>query len=130
MLKERRRKIEEGMEARDESFRKLAETTESEKQILLKAEQEALALISTAEQNAGVQASQIIEGAHTKGEQVIAAGQKKLQEERLKIASEIKTQTSDLVEKSLVKVLSKMNPEERDRELIREALQELSVVSQ
>ncbi len=129
VLKDRRKKIEEGLEASEESKKKLIETGKFEKEILLKAEQQALSIISHAEETAEEHGKAIIESAHTKGEQVIASGQKRLEEERRKTEEEIQQASRELIRASLRKVIGTLEPKERDVLLIDQALQALTTVS-
>jgi F-type H+-transporting ATPase subunit b len=129
MLAERRQKIEEGMEASEASKKKLAETENLQKQILLQAHEKALGIVDHAEKDAEVHAKGIIAGAQAKGEQVIASGRKKLEEEEKTLSAEFEDHAEGLVRASLVKVIGKLEPAERDKNLIKEALVELKIIS-
>jgi F-type H+-transporting ATPase subunit b len=74
MLAERRRKIEEGMRASEQSVKKLSEAEAIKQHIILQAEQESVGIVSKAENTAGEQAKAIVASAHEKSEQVIAGG--------------------------------------------------------
>jgi F-type H+-transporting ATPase subunit b len=125
MLDERRAKIKEGIEASAASKQKLAEAEETKKEILVKAENDALAVVGAAQGTAGKRANEIIAAAQGKGEQVIVAARKRSDEERLKMAEEFGQNAEILLGQGLAKVLAKMNPEERDKLLIAEAVREL-----
>ncbi len=129
MFNTRRQKIAEGIEASDQAKLKLSEAKEIEQQILLKAEQEALGIVSAGEQSARTEAEHIITAAHEKSEQVIASGQKKLEAERLTIIDNLEHNSHDLIKLSLEKVLGRIDPTERDTMLIQEALRELKTVT-
>ena len=125
MLDARRAKIEEGIAASEASKKKLAEAKEHEAIILLKANEKALSVVGEAEKEADMQARHILDAAHTKSEQVIASGQKRLEEERLELAADVQGNAENLIKLSLERVIGKLEPEERDRLLIAEALREL-----
>lgn len=125
MLDLRRNKIKEGMEASAASKQKLAEAEETKKEILVKADKEAVAVVSAAEGTAEKRGNEILAVAHEKGEQVIVTARKRSDEERLKMAEEFGQNAEVLIGRSLAKVLAKMSSEERDRALISEAVREL-----
>jgi F-type H+-transporting ATPase subunit b len=128
LLNERQRKIVEGIAASDESKKKL-ETAEVERMhILLKAEEESVGIVSRAEQKAEIQAKNMLDAASKKSEQVIASGQKKLEEERKKLADEVEQEAVMLIKKGLATTIGKMNPNERDEVLIKDALQALKTI--
>ena len=127
MLAERRRKIAEGLSASEESKRKLAEASEMQKQILLRAEEEALGVVNAAEDVAEKRGEEMIAAAEAKAEQVIVSGRKVTEEERLKMAEEFGQSAEGMLEKGLARVLGKMNPAERDKVLIAETLRELKI---
>lgn len=76
MLADRRKRIEEGIKASDESKRLLAQTDKREKEIILKAEQSALAIVSDAESTAKKEEVRMIAEAQQKANHVLALGQK------------------------------------------------------
>ncbi|MES2437227.1 MAG: hypothetical protein V4519_04435 [Patescibacteria group bacterium] len=129
MLKKRQRIIKEGIEASEESQRKLVEAKNIEKQIILKAEQTSLDIVSEAENIASTQAKQIVESAHLKSDHVIAQGQKKLEEEHRKLNEEVERSAQLLVANGLARVIGKLDQPERDKALIQEALRELKAIS-
>jgi F-type H+-transporting ATPase subunit b len=128
ILKERRKKIEEGLHASEESLRKLAETEVTRKATLLKAEEESLGIVSKAERLAEAQSQNMLASAHAKSEHIVAGGQKKLEEDRRKLEEEVNAQAVELIKKGLARTIGKMKPEERDEVLIKDALRELATV--
>jgi F-type H+-transporting ATPase subunit b len=130
MLHERRRKIEEGLKASEDAKKRLAAAEQTRTAIILKAEEEAVGLVSQAEETAKDQAKTIVNAAEAKSEQVLISGQKKLEEERLKLEDEVRSNAHDLVKTALASTLQKMNPTERDEALIEQALKALKTVHQ
>jgi F-type H+-transporting ATPase subunit b len=129
MLAERRRKIEEGIKASELSEKKLAEAEDTQKEILQGAHEKALGIVNAAEKDAEVHVKNMLDGAHNKSEQIIAGGQKKLEEERKILDSEFEKNAAGLIRTSLVKVIGKLEPQERDKSLIEQALEELKIIS-
>ncbi len=128
VLRERREKIEAGLAAADASEKKLVSIKEEERAILLRAEEDAIGVVSEAEDKAVVQAKNILESAEKKSEQVFISGQKRLEEERLKLIEEVNGQAKDLIVRGLTVAIGKMNPDERDSSLVDQALKELRSV--
>jgi F-type H+-transporting ATPase subunit b len=128
MLNDRRKKIDEGMKASADAKKRLAEANETRMSIILKAEEESVGIVSRAELTAKNQAQAIVDEAHHKTDEIITAGQKKIEEDRLKLEEEVFSQAQELVKKGLVVTLGKINPTERDEALIKEALRELTTV--
>ena len=125
MLDDRRKKIQEGLEASEESKKKLAETSVQEALILRKANDQAISVVDAAEAEAALQAKNMLDAAHTKSEQVIASGQRKLEEERQELSLDVRRHAEELVRLSIERVIGKLTPAERERLLVAEALQEL-----
>ncbi len=128
ILKARQKKIEEGLHASEQSVKKLAETEITRREILLKAEEESVVIVTKAEVTAGQQAKNILDAAYDKSELVVAGGQKKLEEDRRKLEEEVNTQAVELIKKGLARTIGKMKPEERDEVLIKDALRELATI--
>lgn len=129
MLNERRRKIIEGLAASEASQKKLAEAEDMKRAVLIEADKKALSMISEAEKEAILRAETIIESAHTKSDQVMASGQKRLEEEHSLLEEEFQAHAEGLLKTSLRKIIGSLEPEERDSQLIAEALNELHVIS-
>jgi F-type H+-transporting ATPase subunit b len=125
VLRDRQQKIRDGLLASEESERKLAETEESQKAILLKAEQNGFALVEEARKAAGEEEARLLDAAHHKAEQVIAGGQKTLEYQRAELVSLFEKEAEGLLRDSVAKVLAGMKPEERDAVLISNTLTEL-----
>ena len=122
MLALRRRNIEEGIKASEAAKVELANAEKTRSEILLKAEQESLGVVSAAEGVAKVQAEHIMNSANQKSEQIIAAGHNKIEEDRRKLEEEINLHAVDLIKKGLAATIAHMNPSERDDVLIKDAL--------
>lgn len=129
VLKDRERRIRKGLEDSAEAERKLSEAEMLEDEILKAAEKKSLGIVSHAEDIASKKQVELVEAAHRKAEQIIASGQKKLHEEREKQSEDVRRNAEELVLLATGKVLGKMEPTERDRELVAEALRELKTAA-
>lgn len=128
MLQERKNRIEAGMKASDDAKKRLSQAEQERTAILLKAEEEAVHLVSQSEKTAEDQAKMLLQSAHEKSEQVIAGGQKKLAEDQAKLQEEFAKQAHNLIKKGLMATIGRMTPTERDEHLITEALRELKTI--
>jgi F-type H+-transporting ATPase subunit b len=126
MLREREDRVKRGLEAAAESERRLKGAVEKEDDILRAAEAKALETVGHAEAAAYEKEAEIIEAAHGKAEAVIAAAATKLSEDREKLSQEVGREAEALVMSATARVLGRMNPDERDAVLVRQALDELS----
>jgi F-type H+-transporting ATPase subunit b len=122
MLKTRRDKIAEGLQASAESQKRLAEIKDQEKAILLKAEQTALTIASEAEVTVKQEEARMLDDAHKKADQIVLSGQKRLQEDSAKIQEELIKEAKQLIRQGVGKVIRKSDV---DGVLIDEALHEL-----
>ncbi len=127
MLAERRRKIEEGIAASKNALQRLADAEKTRSEMILKAEQESLGVVSAAEDTAKVQARAILNAANNASEQVVASGHRKIEEDRLKLEEEVNAHAVGLIKRGLAATIGKMNPTERDEVLIKDALRALSI---
>lgn len=128
VFSERRKKIQEGMLMREEAERKLLEAGREKEALLKKTEEESLALISRAEAIGKERGEKIFQEAIKKGEGVVLSGKKAVEEEKAKMNEAIYKDAESLIVMGVAKVLGKMPQEERDKDLVREALQELKAL--
>lgn len=128
MLAERRKKIEEGLVASEESKKRLTLANVERKEILLVAEEESVRIVSQAESKAREQGKTILQAAEEKSERIIEGGHKKLEEDRKKLEEEVNNEAVNLIKKGLTRTIGRMNPTERDEMLIKDALRELSTL--
>lgn len=130
MLQERERRIKRGLEDSAEAERKLAEAAEKEDEILEGAREKAVAVVTGAEEVAYRKEAEIVDVAHRKAEQVLASAQRRIEEDRAKAGDEIRRDAAELVALASARVLSRLEPDERDKHLVKEALDELKAVSE
>lgn len=128
MLRSRREEIKRGIEASKESEDKLANIKIIEEKKIAEANEKALATVNSAEAIAKEERKNILDDAKKKSDAVLAEAKKVAEREKVKIKGEVEKETSELVSLGVARVLAKMNPEMRDRELVRLALEELKTV--
>lgn len=124
VLEERRKKIEFGLEGAAEAERRLAAIDDERKSRLKEADKEAVSIVGAAEKKAGERAVEIVAAAESKADQVLSEAAKvaelKKQEELTRLAEKANV----LIEEALVRVV-KLKPEEIDRKLIDQAVENL-----
>ncbi|MDP3771938.1 MAG: F0F1 ATP synthase subunit B [bacterium] len=128
MLRRRKSEIERGLAMRDEAAENLAKTKVMEEEAAERANKNALAVVSDAEETARRRKDEIATEAVKKSEQIVEEARRIIREERGKMAEEVERDAEALVYAGLTRVLGVLPPEIRDRELIREALRELKTI--
>lgn len=127
-LRNRRRRIEEGLEftqAAEERLKRIGKEREAK---LRKAHIDALAIISAAEDSAKKKEDEIVLEANRKADQAVADAKRLIDEEKAKMGEEVARGAEDLVRLGIARVLGKMPPAGRDKQLIQGALQELKAL--
>ncbi len=124
ILAERRKKIEEGLNMREEAERKLGEARHSGEAIVKKAEQESLQLVNKGESLGKEKAAHVIEAAMKKEEELIHEGKMRAEEERRIMAEAFSKEAAGLVRAAVAKV-AELSPEAVDESLVEKALSEL-----
>lgn len=124
-LKKRKEEAEKGIQLSREAEKRMAEVGKEREVALLRAREEALALISKAELEAKKKKEQVRQEALKQSEHIIEEAKRAASEEKAKMNEEVYKNASDFLKLSLARVLGKMSPSERDEQLIREALEEL-----
>jgi F-type H+-transporting ATPase subunit b len=128
MLNKRRIAIEEGVRASELAKKRLADATTTRDEIMLKAEAASLDIVSQAEDIAKTQAQTILESAEQKGNHIIAASRKKIEEDRLKLEEDVLEHAVSFIKQGLVATIGRMHPTERDEVLIKDALRALTTI--
>lgn len=72
MIDTRKQKIEEGVRASEEAHKRLAQSKETEAEILARAAREGESLVGTAKERAEVKGAQIVEGAEARAQNIFA----------------------------------------------------------
>jgi len=125
MLRHRKSEIERGLAMRDEAAENLAQTKVMEGEAAERANKNALAVVSDAEEIAKKRTDEIAGEAMKKSEHIVEEARRIIREERGRMAEEVERDAEELIHAGLARVLGALPPEVRDRELIREALREL-----
>lgn len=129
LLKRRKEEIEKGLRYTKEAEEALANVGTLKERILSEARSEALKIVSAAENAAKKRKEEILQEASQKAEVVVMEAKRLIAGEKAKMKESIYEEAEEMVRLGITKVLGKMPSEERDRELIREALQELKSIS-
>lgn len=130
MLRKRREEIEAGYAMRAKAQTELAAADQLRAQTLGAARAEALGIIEAAQQSATERQDEILAAAGHKSEIIISEAKRAARSEHDAALANVAQETEQLVERGIARVLGKMNPEERDRALIHEAMQELRGLAQ
>ena len=125
MLKKRKDEIHKGLEFRDEAEKKLQEMRKIEEATIEEANRKALGIVTDAEQIAKTRKEEILRETTQKSEQIVDAAKRLIEEEKRKMGEHAYQNAEDLIRSGITHVLGKITPEERDKALIQEALQEL-----
>lgn len=128
MMRERREKIEEGMEMRKNAEIALRESGEIRERTLQQANKEALEVVGRAEALGRERQDEIVKDTDKKVEGIIAEARRIIDADKANMRIEIESEAEELIRLGLGSVLGKMMPGERDRELIKEAIGELKKV--
>ncbi|MBI3442192.1 MAG: F0F1 ATP synthase subunit B [Candidatus Sungbacteria bacterium] len=129
MLARRRQEIEKGFQLRAEAEETLKNADALREQTLQQTRTDALAMVNEAEQVGKKRQEEIIAEAAKKSEQIVHDAKRIIAQEKAIMGDEVYAVAQELICSGLVKVLGKIPHEERDRELIRDALAELKTVS-
>lgn len=128
MLKKRKEEIEKGLRYTKEAEKALADIGTIKEKVLTEARSDALRIVSGAEETAKLRKEEILRQASLKAEAMVAQAKKIIEEEKAKMRESLYRETEDIVRLGIARVLGKMPEEERDRDLIKEALQELKAM--
>lgn len=128
MMRERREKIEEGMEMRKNAEIALRESGEMRERTLQQANKEALEVVGKAEVLGRERQDEIMKETDKKVEGIIAEARRIIDADKANMRVEIESEAEELIRLGLGSVLGKMTPGERDRQLIKEAIGELKKV--
>jgi F-type H+-transporting ATPase subunit b len=130
MLNSRKKAIEDGIKFSEESEAKLANVKVLEKEKLDKAKAEALEIVSKAEKLGDKRKEEILLDAQMKCAEIESYSKKKIEQDKETMLGDVKNEAKNLVNVGIMKALGKMEPTERDRELIKLALEELKAVGE
>lgn len=125
MLKKRREDIEKGIRFTNEAEEKLAKVDVVASERLAETQKRAMSIIKQAEDAAKIKKDEIIGDANKKIEDIVQDSKRMIQEEKAKMGDEVYRGAESLIRSAIAKVLIKMPPHDRDKELIKGALKEL-----
>lgn len=122
MMTERSEKIEKGIKDSEHAHKKLAEIAEKEKEVLVEAKKQAIAIIAQAEAVAVKNKESILGESKQQAEKILADAAKKMEAERTQMMQEIKGQVADLVVAATGKILAEKIDANKDRDIIARAI--------
>lgn len=124
LLKERRARIEEGLEKADEADRRLAQSNDLMKVKMQEAEREAVALMQATEQRARSRELEMMEEAHKKEASVLAQAERMIEAKAEDMRAKVEKEAAQLVRDAIVKTVE-LKPEAVDDALIGQAIRAL-----
>ena len=129
LLDERRRRIQEGLEASDEAKRRLSETEVEAATEMEKARQEGQALIGQAQQISARIQEESRQQARQEGEQLLGRARSEIQLERDSAIAELRQEFADLTVRAAERVIRRSLDREAHSRLIEEVLAEAPAAS-
>ncbi len=127
MLDERKKRIEEGLEASDEAKRRLSQTEQEVAKELEKARQEGQGLVAQAQQVSARIQEEARQGARTEAEHLLERARNEIQLERDAAIAEIRREFADLTITAAERVIKRSLDPAAHRQLIEEVLAEAPV---
>jgi len=129
MLDERRRRIQEGIQASDEAKQRLAQTEKEVQAQLEKARQEGQTLIGQAQQISARIQEEARQQARREAEQLLGRARSEIQLERDSAIAELRREFADLTVRAAERVIRRALDREAHRQLIEEVLAEAPAAS-
>jgi F-type H+-transporting ATPase subunit b len=126
VMKEREKRINDGIENADKADRLLQESEETHKNILKTAKVESHSILESAKKDAESTRSELIQQAQAEADKLIENGRNALEMEKGRAAQELKNQAVNLVMLTAEKILKEKLDPERDRKMIEESLNSYS----
>ncbi len=123
MLRERTKRIKEGIRMRDEAELKLQAAEREREAMLKKTDQESTQLIAAAEHAAKSREGTILAEAEKKRLEIIQEGKKRVEEEKRMSEELFSREAEEFIKTAVAKLVAKM-PSAIDKRLAREALAE------
>jgi len=127
MLDERRRRIQEGIQASEEAKERLAQTEKEVQAQLEKARQEGQAFIAQAQQISGRIQEESRQQARQEAEQLLGRARNEIQLERDSAIAELRKEFADLTVRAAERVIRRSLDREDHRRLIEEVLAEAPI---
>ena len=127
ILRERRKKIEEGITAAEESKNKLAVIEKQGEELLSNARKEGLDIIKKSEVIGKEKQAQIIVEGEKKSEEILKTAKAVINEEKLKMKEAVYDESAEFLKIALARIVEK-SPENIDNNLIQGTLRELKEI--
>lgn len=124
MMDERKRKIEEGLQASEEAKKRLTETEQDVSAEMQRARQEAQAVIAQAQQTSARMAEEGRQQVRTEAEQILERARSEIQLERDSAISDLRREFADLTITAAEKVIRRSLDRTAQHDLIEQVLQE------
>ena len=124
MMDERRRKIQEGLQASEDAKTRLAETEQDVSAEMQRARQEAQGLIAQAQQTSARMAEEGRQQARVEAEQILERARGEIQLERDNAISELRREFADLTITAAERVIRRSLDRDAQHDLIEQVLQE------
>lgn len=121
-LEARRRKIEEGLKKAESFEEEWQKIKDAQKDMALKAEKEALALIEKARLSAERKEEEILALAQQKSEKIVEEARQDISREKDKILEEVKKEAADFIVFATEKILKRTISDKDEKEIIKETL--------
>ena len=121
ILRERRRRVEEGIAKAAEADTRLADAQEMVRERVRQAEEEATYLLRQVEEQAKQREQAMLESSRRKGEVLLQEARRTIEAEREKIHAELDKEARSLVRAAVIRVVE-MDPQQVDDSLIEQAL--------
>lgn len=125
MLRRRREDIEEGVKMHSEAQENLKKSAEERERAHQQGKIDAFEIVNQAQARAEERKDEILALATKKSEEVIANAKRLIRQEKARMTQEFARDAEELVQMSITRVLGNMKPDQRDKELIHEAMQVL-----
>lgn len=125
ILKKRKDEIKKGVLFTRKAEEELKNIGVVREQSLQKTREEALSIVTKAEEDGKKRKDGLLKEANTRVEEIMADAKRLIEEEKLKMGDEVYRNAQELIKLGLEKVLGKMPEKERNENLIKEALKEL-----
>lgn len=122
ILNERSRKIEKSLNEAREIEKRLVETKDEQEKILLKAKKEAVAILARAEKETVENNNRMAAEAEERINKQLLVARDRLAEDKDKIVKEIKTETAEMIEAALLKIVPERLDAPVDKKVIEKFL--------
>jgi F-type H+-transporting ATPase subunit b len=121
-LNDRSQKIEKGIRDAESAGKKLAETEEKEKEVLVAARKEAQVILTKAEDLAKKNKEDLENSAKVQADKIMTDAKAQIEEEKNKMLKEVKAEIGDLIVSATEKIIGEKLDKNKDKDLIEKAI--------